>query len=84
MRYRNGCRASTQEQLYEVESKYLLNGHAKEVLSRGSEFLEPIDDDVPTDEDMFGTASDMDLDLDENVDPVLAIEDAGVNSGIED
>ncbi|KAG5606328.1 hypothetical protein H5410_027820 [Solanum commersonii] len=75
MTQRNGCRASTREQLYEVESKYLLNGHAKEVLGRGSEFHKPIDDDVPTNEDMIGTASEVDLDLDENVDPILAIED---------
>lgn len=51
LRHRNGCRVSMQEQLDEVERRYLLNEHAKVVLGLGPEFYESTHVDVPTDED---------------------------------
>uniref|UniRef100_M1E0T2 Uncharacterized protein n=1 Tax=Solanum tuberosum TaxID=4113 RepID=M1E0T2_SOLTU len=49
LRHQNGCRASTDMQLGDVERRYPLNAHAKALLGIGSKFPEPDDDDIPTD-----------------------------------
>uniref|UniRef100_M1D8X4 Putative plant transposon protein domain-containing protein n=1 Tax=Solanum tuberosum TaxID=4113 RepID=M1D8X4_SOLTU len=41
LRHRNGCRASTQEQLDEVAMKYPLNEQAEALLGLGRAFIEP-------------------------------------------
>ncbi|KAH0685764.1 hypothetical protein KY284_016317 [Solanum tuberosum] len=51
LRHRNGCRASSQEQLDKIAKKYPLNEPDEALLGLGTAFLEPVWDDVPTDED---------------------------------
>lgn len=59
LRHQNGCLASTDVQLGDVERRYPLNAHAKALLGIGLEFHEPVDDDIPTDEDRQRTGSDV-------------------------
>lgn len=59
LRHQNGCLASTDVQLGDVERRYPLNAHAKALLGIGLEFHEPVDDDIPTDEDRLRTGSDV-------------------------
>uniref|UniRef100_M1DCP2 Putative plant transposon protein domain-containing protein n=1 Tax=Solanum tuberosum TaxID=4113 RepID=M1DCP2_SOLTU len=69
----NGCRASSDVQLGEVERRYPLNAHAKSLLGIGLAFHEPMDDDIPTDDDRLHTGSDVDFDSEtEEVDTALA------------
>uniref|UniRef100_M1DQL3 Putative plant transposon protein domain-containing protein n=1 Tax=Solanum tuberosum TaxID=4113 RepID=M1DQL3_SOLTU len=77
LRHRNGCRASTQEQLDEVATKYPLNEQAEELLGLGRAFIEPVWDDVPTDEDKRRTMSDSESDSKEEEGDLLAIEGTG-------
>ncbi|KAH0758158.1 hypothetical protein KY290_021651 [Solanum tuberosum] len=49
--HKNGCHASTEEQLDEIAFRYPLNEHAEALLGLGPAFMEPIWDDVRTDED---------------------------------
>ncbi|KAG5611464.1 hypothetical protein H5410_022745 [Solanum commersonii] len=51
LRHKNGCHASTEEQLDEIAYRYPLNEHAESLLGLEPAFLEPIWDDVRTDED---------------------------------
>ncbi|KAG5599840.1 hypothetical protein H5410_031210 [Solanum commersonii] len=48
LRHQNGCWASTDAQLGDIERRYPLNAHAKALLGIGPKFLEPDDDDIPT------------------------------------
>ncbi|KAG5577037.1 hypothetical protein H5410_057171 [Solanum commersonii] len=64
LHHRNGCRALTQEQLDEIATKYPLNEHTDALLGLGPAFLEPVWDDVPTDEDKRRTMSDSESDSD--------------------
>ncbi|KAG5632343.1 hypothetical protein H5410_004060 [Solanum commersonii] len=58
--HQNGCRASTEEQLGQVEMSYPLNVHAKALLGINPEFHEPVDDDIPTDGDKLRSDSNVD------------------------
>lgn len=49
--HKNGCRASSQENLDEVAKKYPLNEHAMAMLGLGPDFFELVWDDVSNDED---------------------------------
>ncbi|KAG5619932.1 hypothetical protein H5410_005150 [Solanum commersonii] len=71
--HKNGCRVSTEEQLSDIEQRYPLNEHAKAVLGLGPEFLEPIWDDVPTDEDKMRTISVIESDFEEEEAELLAL-----------
>lgn len=54
-----------------------MNAHTKVVLGIRLEFLEPVDDDVPMDEDRLQAGSDVDSDCDtEEVDALQAVEEA--------
>ncbi|KAG5570504.1 hypothetical protein H5410_060270 [Solanum commersonii] len=68
LRHQNGCQASTDMQLGEVERRYPLNDHAKALLGIGPEFREPIDIDISIDEENVRTSSDVESDSDEEVD----------------
>ncbi|KAG5606846.1 hypothetical protein H5410_028338 [Solanum commersonii] len=72
LRHQNGCLASTDMQLGDVERRYPLNAHAKALLRIGPEFREPIDDDIPIVEERLRTSSDVEFDYDEDVDPAQA------------
>ncbi|KAG5605137.1 hypothetical protein H5410_026629 [Solanum commersonii] len=49
--HQNGCLASTNMQLGDVERRYPLNAHAKALLGIGPEFHEPVDNDISTNEE---------------------------------
>uniref|UniRef100_M1DXB9 Uncharacterized protein n=1 Tax=Solanum tuberosum TaxID=4113 RepID=M1DXB9_SOLTU len=67
--HQNDCRASTDVQLGDVERRYPLNAHTKALLGIGPRIHEPIDDDIPTDEEKLCTCSDVESNSDEEVDP---------------
>uniref|UniRef100_M1DRA7 Uncharacterized protein n=1 Tax=Solanum tuberosum TaxID=4113 RepID=M1DRA7_SOLTU len=60
LRHQNGCWASTDVQMGEIERWYPLNAHAKALLVIGPEFHEMVDGDIPTYEDRLRTGSDVD------------------------
>ncbi|KAG5619740.1 hypothetical protein H5410_004958 [Solanum commersonii] len=74
LRHRNGYQASSQEQLDEIAMKYPLNEYAEVLLGLELAFLEPVFDDVPTDEDKRRTMSDSEFDSDEEEGDLLALE----------
>ncbi|KAH0768967.1 hypothetical protein KY290_012948 [Solanum tuberosum] len=74
LRHRNRCRASSQEQLDKIATKYPLNEHAEALLGLGPAFLEPVWDDVPTDEDKRRTVLDSEFDSDAEEGDLLALE----------
>ncbi|KAG5591738.1 hypothetical protein H5410_042252 [Solanum commersonii] len=84
LRHQNGCRASTDTQLGDVERHYPLNAHAKALLGIGPEFREPIDDDIPIDEERLRTSSNVVSDSDEEVDPAQAGDEAEEGDAMED
>ncbi|KAH0712429.1 hypothetical protein KY289_008388 [Solanum tuberosum] len=84
LRHRNGCRASTQEQLDEVATKYPLNEQAEALLGLGRAFIEPVWDDVPTDEDKRRTMSDSESDSEADEVDLLAIEGTGGNANMDE
>ncbi|KAH0761031.1 hypothetical protein KY290_017104 [Solanum tuberosum] len=84
LRHRNGCRASTQEQLDEVATKYPLNEQAEALLGLGRAFIEPVWDDVPTDEDKRRTMSDSESDSEADEGDLLAIEGTGGNANMDE
>ena len=49
MMSRTGGRPATPEELHAVELDYSLGHHARTMLRIGPAFVEPIDDDIPTD-----------------------------------
>lgn len=51
LRHRTGRWTSRQEELYNIECEYPLNAYAKALFKIGSDFFEPTEDDIPTDED---------------------------------
>uniref|UniRef100_M1DMD4 Uncharacterized protein n=1 Tax=Solanum tuberosum TaxID=4113 RepID=M1DMD4_SOLTU len=53
-----------QEQLDEIATRYPLNEHADALLGLGPAFLEPVWDDIPTDEDKRRTMSNSESDSD--------------------
>uniref|UniRef100_M1DHR2 Uncharacterized protein n=1 Tax=Solanum tuberosum TaxID=4113 RepID=M1DHR2_SOLTU len=63
LRHQNGCLASTDMQLGDVERCYPLNVHTKALLSIGPKFCELVDDDISTDEERLHTSSDVESDL---------------------
>ncbi|KAG5576268.1 hypothetical protein H5410_056402 [Solanum commersonii] len=69
LRHHNGCLASTDMQLGDVERCCPLNDHAKALLGIGPAFREPIDNVILTDEERLQTSSNVESDSDEEVDP---------------
>ncbi|KAH0696069.1 hypothetical protein KY289_013551 [Solanum tuberosum] len=67
--HQNDCRASTDVQLGDVERRYPLNAHTKALLGIGPRIYEPIDDDIPIDEEKLRTSWDVESNSDEEVDP---------------
>ncbi|KAH0672406.1 hypothetical protein KY290_024647 [Solanum tuberosum] len=65
LHHQNGCLASTDMQLGDVERRYPLNAHAKALLGISPEFCEPVDNDIPTNEERLHTSSDVESDSDE-------------------
>lgn len=49
LRHRTRGRPSTQQKIDEVEARYPLNAHVNAVLGIDPQFMEPIEDDIPTD-----------------------------------
>ncbi|KAH0665072.1 hypothetical protein KY285_026278 [Solanum tuberosum] len=84
LHHQNGCLASTDMQLGEVERRYSLNDHAKALLGISPVFREPIDNDIPTDKERFRTSSDVESDSDEEVDPTQAGDEANGGDATED
>uniref|UniRef100_M1D859 Putative plant transposon protein domain-containing protein n=1 Tax=Solanum tuberosum TaxID=4113 RepID=M1D859_SOLTU len=84
LRHQNGCLASTDMQLGDVERFYPLNAHAKALLGIGPEFREPVDNDIPTDEERLRTNSDIEFDSDEEVGPAQAGDEAEGGDAMED
>jgi len=72
--HRNGHRASTQEQLDEIATRYPLNEHDEALLGLGPAFLEPVWDDIPTDEDKRRTMSDNESNSDAEDGDLLGLE----------
>ncbi|KAG5592144.1 hypothetical protein H5410_042658 [Solanum commersonii] len=81
LRHRNGCRASTQEQLNEIATKYPLNEQTEALLGLGRAFIKPVWDDVPTNEDKRQTMSDSESDSEAEEDDLLALE--GTNGDVD-
>ncbi|KAG5615745.1 hypothetical protein H5410_015569 [Solanum commersonii] len=77
LRHRNGCLASNDMQLGDVERRYLLNAHAKALLGIGPEF-------VSLSTDRLRTRIDVDSDSDEEVDPAQAGDEAEGGDVMED
>lgn len=73
LRHRIGGRSSTPEKRAEVEAQYPLNDHARALLGLGPQFVEPIDDDIPSDPD--ANKSDTEDDEEEDDDEPLELED---------
>uniref|UniRef100_M1DG54 Putative plant transposon protein domain-containing protein n=1 Tax=Solanum tuberosum TaxID=4113 RepID=M1DG54_SOLTU len=84
LRHQNGCHASTDLQLGEVARRYPLNDHVKALLGIGPAFCEPIDNDIPTDEEHAHPSSDVDSDSEEEIDPVQAGDEAKGGDAMED
>lgn len=82
LHHENCCRASTGDHLREIEGKYHLNKNNKAMLEMGQDFFDPTYDYVPTDEKKQRVGSDIDLDWEEEADPMLPIE--GIEAGGED
>ncbi|KAK4727005.1 hypothetical protein R3W88_031922 [Solanum pinnatisectum] len=76
LHHQNSCHTSTDMQLGEVERCYPLNNHAKALLGIGPAFHEPIDNDIPTDEERAHTSSNVDFDSKEEIDPAQAGDEA--------
>uniref|UniRef100_M1DHJ7 Uncharacterized protein n=1 Tax=Solanum tuberosum TaxID=4113 RepID=M1DHJ7_SOLTU len=68
LRNQNGCHASTNMDVGEVERRYPLNDHARALLGIGPEFREPIEIDILTDEENLRTGSGVDSDSEEEID----------------
>ncbi|KAG5599456.1 hypothetical protein H5410_030826 [Solanum commersonii] len=84
LRHQNGCMASTDMQLGDVERRYLLNDHAKALLGIGPVFRELIDNDISTDEEHLRTSSDVESNSDEEAGPALAGDEAERDDAMED
>ncbi|KAG5606523.1 hypothetical protein H5410_028015 [Solanum commersonii] len=84
LRHQNGCHASTDMQLGKVARRYRLNNHAKALLSISHAFCEPIGNDIPTDEEHAHTSSDMDSNLEKEIDPAQAGDEAEGGDAMED
>uniref|UniRef100_M1DA67 Uncharacterized protein n=1 Tax=Solanum tuberosum TaxID=4113 RepID=M1DA67_SOLTU len=85
LRHRNGCWASTDKKLGQVERRYPLNAHVKAMFGIGPEFHEPMDDDIPINEDRLHTGSDVDSNSDtEEVDPAQVGDEVDGRDAMED
>lgn len=60
----------------EVERKYLLDEHVEALLGLGLEFMEPVWNDILTDEDKMRTMSNSESDSDTEEGDLLAFEEA--------
>ncbi|XP_016542316.2 uncharacterized protein LOC107842802 [Capsicum annuum] len=67
LQLRVGGRPATNEETYVVELDYPLGHYARILLRIAMEFVEPIDDDVPTDEER--QSRDSDIELEDNEQP---------------
>ncbi|KAG5620757.1 hypothetical protein H5410_005975 [Solanum commersonii] len=83
-RHQNGCLASTDMHLGDVERRYPLNAHAKVLLGIGPEFREPVNDDISTVEERFHTSSNVKSDFDKEVDPTQVGDEAEGDDAMED
>ncbi|KAG5630314.1 hypothetical protein H5410_002031 [Solanum commersonii] len=84
LRHQNGCHASTDIQLGKVERRYLLNNYARALLGIDLAFREPVDNDIPTDEEHVRTGSDVDSDSEEEIDPAQADDAVDEGDAMED
>ncbi|KAG5616546.1 hypothetical protein H5410_016370 [Solanum commersonii] len=84
LRHKIGGRPSTDLEIGEVNKRYFLNDHAKALLGIGPEFREPTENDILTDEDNLRTNSNMESDLDEEIDPIQAGVEANGGDIMED
>ncbi|KAH0669439.1 hypothetical protein KY285_025463 [Solanum tuberosum] len=84
LRHQNDCHDSTDMQLDEVERRYPLNDHARALLGIGPEFWEPIENDIPTDEENMHTVSNVDSDSEEEIDPAQTDDEVDGGDAMED
>uniref|UniRef100_M1DBX8 Uncharacterized protein n=1 Tax=Solanum tuberosum TaxID=4113 RepID=M1DBX8_SOLTU len=84
LRHQNCCHASTDMQLGEVAMCYPLNDHAKALLGICPAFCEPVDNDIPTDEEHARTSSDVDSNSEEEIDPAQAGDETEGGDAMED
>ncbi|KAG5577264.1 hypothetical protein H5410_057398 [Solanum commersonii] len=84
LRHQNGCMASTDIQLGDVQRRYPLNAHAKALLGIGPKFRESVNNDILTNEERLHTSSDVESNSDEEVDPTQAGDKAEGGDAIED
>ncbi|KAG5620255.1 hypothetical protein H5410_005473 [Solanum commersonii] len=84
LHHRNGCLASTQEQLDEIKTKYPLNEHAEALLGLGLTFIKPIWDDVLTDEHKRRTMLDSESNSEAELGDLLALEGTNGDADIDE
>uniref|UniRef100_M1DQI2 Putative plant transposon protein domain-containing protein n=1 Tax=Solanum tuberosum TaxID=4113 RepID=M1DQI2_SOLTU len=84
LRHQNGYLASTDMQLGDVERRYTMNDHAKALLGITPAFREPVDNDIPTDEEHLRTSSDVEFDSDEKVGPAQVGDEVDGGDAMED
>ncbi|PHU17445.1 hypothetical protein BC332_13140 [Capsicum chinense] len=77
-------RSATLEELYVVEFDYPLGHHARTMLRIGPNFVEPIDDDIPTDEEHRYRDSDVESDEEDQSDDNGADDDGDNVDGTPD
>lgn len=83
LRYQTGGHPSTPEKLQDVKVRYPLNTDAKEALGIGLRFVEPMEDDVPTDPREAHNESDS---VDEDIadDPLVYIRGEPILPGLDE
>lgn len=74
LRHRTGGHPSTTEELAEVEAQYPLNDHVHALLVLGPQFVELVEDDIPSDLD--ANKSDMEDNDEDEDDEMPALEDS--------
>lgn len=69
LRHTTGGRPSTNWEIGEMHMRYPLNHHAKALPGIGFEFREPIENDIPTVEENLRTSSNVDSNIEEEINP---------------
>lgn len=79
-----GSRPVTREQIHGVKLDYSLDHYARTLLWIGPNFVEPVDDDIPTDEERQIRNLDIESGKDEVVDPNLGVEAYSPNDDMDE
>lgn len=84
LRHQKCCRVYTDGQLGEVGRCYPLNYHAMALLGIGPEFRESVDKDIQSDEENMRTISNLESDLEEEIESAQAGDEADMDDAMED